>query len=134
MGTAWKTTATFPWMDPKYVGGIENVKTLISLRIYGNKWHVYAGLVLLNPFALDQVHQYATSVSELFKLMIQEKAQEFKERIYQAKKFVFQKVAQQPILLSDSILDQFSLSAIPKELRKPVRFVEKFTHSFFNIK
>ncbi len=96
------------------------MKTLISLRIYGNKWHVYAGLVLLNPFALEQVHQYARSVSELFKLMIQEKEYDFKKRIHEAKQFVFQKVQNQQILLSDSLLDQFSLSAIPKELRKPV--------------
>jgi prephenate dehydrogenase (NADP+) len=120
MGTAWKTASFFPWETPQYVGGIENVKTLMSLRIYGNKWHVYAGLVLLNPYAFAQVHQYAKSVSELFKLMIQEKEDEFRARIHKARDFVFANFERQPILLSDSLLDQFSLSAVPKDKRKPV--------------
>lgn len=119
MGTAWKVSLTFPWETSQYVGGIENVKTLMALRMYGNKWHVYAGLVLLNPFAFAQVHQYSQSVSELFKLMIQEKSEEFRARVYRARDFVFQNFERQPILLSDSLLDQFSLSAIPKEERKP---------------
>ncbi|KAI8902773.1 hypothetical protein BC833DRAFT_572503 [Globomyces pollinis-pini] len=119
MGTAWKTNATFPWENPHYVGGIENVKTLMALRIYGNKWHVYAGLVLLNPYAYAQVHQYAKSVSELFKLMIQEKEEEFRLRVYKARDFVFGKFERHPILLSDSLLDQFSLGAIPKDKRMP---------------
>jgi prephenate dehydrogenase (NADP+) len=96
MGTAWKAAKTFPvliylikWENNKYLGGIDNVKTLIALRIYGNKFHVYSGsfgftvgLVLMNPFAYNQVHQYATSVSELFKMMIQKKEAEFRSRLY----------------------------------------------------
>jgi prephenate dehydrogenase (NADP+) len=93
---------------------------LMTLRIYGNKWHVYAGLVLLNPYALGQVHQYAKSVSELFKLMIQEREDVFRERVYKARDFVFGNFERKPILLSDSLLDQYSLSAIPKEERMPV--------------
>ncbi|KAJ3258094.1 prephenate dehydrogenase (NADP(+)) [Boothiomyces macroporosus] len=116
MGTAWKTNTIFPWENAQYIGGIENAKTLMALRIYGNKWHVYAGLVLLNPYAFGQVQQYAQSVSELFKLMIQEKEKEFRER---ARDFVFQGFDRHPILLSDSLLDQFSLSAVPKTERKP---------------
>lgn len=122
MGTAWKTALTYPWEDPQYIGGIENVKTLMSLRIYGNKWHVYGGLVLLNPYALKQVHQYAKSVSDLFKLMIQEKSEEFVDRVHRARDFVFGNFERAPILLSDSLLDQYSLSAIPKEQRKPVSY------------
>ncbi len=139
MGTAWMTQKTFPWEDPQYLGGIENAKILMTLRIYGSKWHVYAGLALMNPFALKQVEQYAASVSDLFKLMIQEKETEFRSRIYAAKKFVFnvqftdfsvksQKRKREmplgqnlknPILLSDALLDDFSLSAIPLINRKP---------------
>ena len=44
MGTAWKAAKTYPWENEHYVGGIENVKTLIPLRMYGSKWHVYAGI------------------------------------------------------------------------------------------
>jgi prephenate dehydrogenase (NADP+) len=52
MGTTWKTMEKYPvrsiltcqWETLKYVGGIENVKTLMALRIYGSKWHVYGGI------------------------------------------------------------------------------------------
>jgi prephenate dehydrogenase (NADP+) len=81
MGTAWKTRSTFPWENTRYLGGIDNVKVLMALRIYGSKWHVYAGLAILNPSAKSQLMEYAQSVSDLFMLMIQEKHAEFKEKV-----------------------------------------------------
>ncbi|RKO88827.1 6-phosphogluconate dehydrogenase, partial [Blyttiomyces helicus] len=81
MGTTWKVMSQFPWENPSYIGGIENVKTLMTLRIFSNKWHVYAGLAMMNPSAKAQVRQYARSVSDLFKLMIREKEDEFRNRI-----------------------------------------------------
>ncbi|CAB4396908.1 unnamed protein product [Rhizophagus irregularis] len=121
MGTAWKTQRQFPWETPQYVGGIENVKVHMALRIYSNKWHVYAGLAIMNPSAKLQIQQYAQSVSDLFKLMIQEKEIEFRTRVKKAGKFVFGKSSEsrEPILLSDTLLDKFSLSIVPKEKRKP---------------
>ncbi|CAG8454556.1 4039_t:CDS:10 [Ambispora gerdemannii] len=121
MGTAWKTQQQFPWETPQYVGGIENVKVNMALRIYSNKWHVYAGLAIMNPSAKVQVHQYAQSVSDLFKLMIQEKEEEFSKRVKKAGDFIFRKVIgdREPILLSDLYLDKYSLSIVPKEKRKP---------------
>ena len=92
----------------------------MALRIYGSKWHVYAGLAIMNPYAKKQVEQYAKSVSDLFTLMIQEKRDEFTSRIKDAASFVFgTDTSRQPILLSDSILDQFSLSIIPNHQRMP---------------
>jgi hypothetical protein len=35
--------AIYQWETPQYIGGIENVKINMTLRIYSNKWHVYAG-------------------------------------------------------------------------------------------
>ncbi|KAI9106132.1 hypothetical protein DFS34DRAFT_644932 [Phlyctochytrium arcticum] len=119
MGTAWNIQRTYPWENPSYIGGMENVKTLMTLRIYSNKWHVYAGLALLNPSARNQIRQYANSVSELFKLMIQEREEEFRSRILRAASSVFGKLPQRPNLLSDNVMDRFSLSAIPKEKRMP---------------
>jgi hypothetical protein len=55
--------------------------------------------------------------------MIQEKEAEFYQRVMDAKQFVFgdfQDFKAHPILLSDSLLDEFSLSAIPLDQRKPV--------------
>ncbi|SAM04459.1 hypothetical protein [Absidia glauca] len=121
MGSAWKANNQFPWLIPHFVGGIENVKTNVALRIYSNKWHVYAGLAIMNPNAKIQIAQYARSVADLFKLMIQEKEAEFRARIQAANAYVFGGLQKDhvPILLSDEILDEFSLSKMPKAKREP---------------
>ncbi|RUS28262.1 hypothetical protein BC938DRAFT_482089 [Jimgerdemannia flammicorona] len=154
MGTAWKTDGRFPWENPHFVGGIENVKVNVALRIYGNKWHVYAGTVLcmsvlladvddkshpnsaistashfplpqlgiglaiMNPNAKIQISQYAKSVADLFLLMITENEEELVRR---AGEFVFGKANahHESILLSDSLLDEYSLSNVPKDQSKP---------------
>ncbi|KAI7862689.1 hypothetical protein BDF14DRAFT_1852308 [Spinellus fusiger] len=121
MGSAWKENHQFPWLVPRHVGGIENVKVNVTLRIYSNKWHVYAGLAIMNPIAKMQISQYAKSVADLFKLMIQQKEEEFRTRIKNAGDYVFGGLQKDhvPILLSDEILDEFSLSNMPKENRLP---------------
>ncbi|WVQ93897.1 hypothetical protein IAU59_000975 [Kwoniella sp. CBS 9459] len=147
MGTAWRHSAAYPWETTRYVSGVEVVKVNITLRIYSAKWHVYAGLALLNPSAQSQIQQYARSATELFKLMIENREAELSERVWEAREKVFgwskdhdpssstsssslpisslgsgsqsksngstsQHSAadgRQPILLSEDILDQFSL-------------------------
>lgn len=89
MGTAWKNAGFYPWDHGAYSNGIDNVKILTTLRIFSYKAHVYAGLAILNPFARKQVRQYAKSESELFKMMICEQEDKFRERIHAASKFVF---------------------------------------------
>lgn len=118
MGTAWKNAGFYPWENASYSGGIDNIKILLALRIYGGKSHVYAGLALLNPSAKKQIRQYAQSESELFKLILQEDEKVFKERINRAGNFVFGNV-NTPILLDDSRMGEFSLGIIPTEQRKP---------------
>jgi prephenate dehydrogenase (NADP+) len=89
MGTAWKNAGFYPWDHQAYATGIDNVKILTTLRIFSYKPHVYAGLAILNPAARKQVKQYARSESELFKMMICEKEEDFRRRILAAKAFVF---------------------------------------------
>lgn len=116
MGTAWAANKQFPWEINRYVGGIENVKINITLRIYSNKWHVYAGLAILNPAAQQQIRQYAQSVTELFKLMLGGHREELETRIKTAGAAVFKSGAtEHDLLLRDEVLDQFSLSKGPKE-------------------
>ncbi|MBI2629598.1 prephenate dehydrogenase/arogenate dehydrogenase family protein [Candidatus Pacearchaeota archaeon] len=110
MGTAWKNAGVYPWENASYVGGIDNVKILMALRIYGGKSHVYSGLAILNPFAREQVKQYAQSESELFKLMIQEDEQRFRDRIKRSGEFVFGNNDSQ-ILLDDKVMGEFSLGS-----------------------
>jgi len=116
MGTAWVANQQFPWEINRYVGGIENVKVNIMMRIYANKWHVYAGLAILNPAAKAQIRQYAESVTDLFKLMLGGHRDELEHRIKTAGAAVFKRDAQdQNLLLGDDVLDRFSLSKRPKE-------------------
>jgi prephenate dehydrogenase (NADP+) len=120
MGTAWHANEQFPWEISRWVGGIENVKINITLRIYSNKWHVYAGLAILNPAAKKQIRQYAESVTELYKLMIEGKRDELKRRVRAAGAAVFREGTQkQDLLLSDEVLDRFSLSKGTRETSPP---------------
>lgn len=117
MGTAWSSEATYPWEHGYYVKGIETVKVNIMLRIYSNKWHVYAGLAILNPSARVQIDQYARSVTEIFKLMLAADDAALRKRLYNARDAVFGEKEgpdhRTPILLSEDILDRFSLGRRP---------------------
>jgi len=118
MGAAWAANKQFPWELPRYVGGIENVKINITLRIYSNKWHVYAGLAILNPSAKRQIRQYAESVSELYKLMLGGHKEQLRERIWTAGNNVFGVAGEKKkggLLLDDEVLDRFSLGTKPAE-------------------
>lgn len=119
MGAAWSANNQFPWETDRYVGGIENVKQNITLRIYSNKWHVYAGLAIMNPAAKVQIKQYAESVTELFKLMLAGNREELRNRVYTARKAVFgDGDATKKLLLRDELLDQFSLGVLPEKKLK----------------
>lgn len=127
MGTAWRSSNQYPWESERYPGGIETVKINICLRIYSAKWHVYAGLAILNPAAKVQVTQYASSCTDLFKLMVSEREEELVRRVFNARKGVFgwdvdeegtgvsthagSKVERKPILMSDKLLDRFHIAA-----------------------
>ncbi|PIL24357.1 hypothetical protein GSI_14110 [Ganoderma sinense ZZ0214-1] len=139
MGTAWHCSASYPWEHGMYVGGIETVKVNIMLRIYSNQWHVYAGLAILNPSARVQIDQFARSTTEIFKLMLAGDASGLRTRIYAARQKVFGECLplsagdappphpaavangngngngkpRAPILLSEDVLDRFSLGKKP---------------------
>ncbi|KAI8608005.1 Prephenate dehydrogenase-domain-containing protein [Chytriomyces sp. MP71] len=90
MGAAWSTVGVYPWLSDTYKGSlVEEVKVTIAMRIYFAKWHVYAGLAVLNESARGQIQQFAKSARELFELMIQEREKEFSERVMAAAKSVF---------------------------------------------
>lgn len=131
MGTAWFSAKAYPWEQGLYVGGIETAKVNITLRIYSNAWHVYAGLAILNPDARIQIDRFAASATELFKMMLEggtggdEEKKKFKERVEWARQVVFgdmldgggadsAKKRRRPILLSEDVLDRFSLGKRPE--------------------
>ena len=125
MGKAWHANLQFPWEVARYVGGIENVKINLMLRIYAQKWHVYAGLAILNPEAHKQIDQFARSTTELYYLMLEGRADELRRRVYAARDRVFggggdddggddgaPKWGPRPLLRRE-LLDQFSLGDRP---------------------
>ena len=111
MGTAWAANNQFPWEMGRWVGGIENVKMNLTIRIYSSKWHVYAGLAILNPWAKRQIRQYAESVTALFKLMLEGDAVGLTSRVKIAGEAVF---GHRPpeLLLQESVLNQFSIGEL----------------------
>ena len=121
MGTAWASQQSYPWEHGKYVGGIETVKVNIMLRIYANKWHVYAGLAIMNPSARVQIDQFSKSATELFKLMLEGKRSELSDRLRRAREKVFdgddKKEGRPMILLSEDMLNRFSLGGTTPLLR-----------------
>ncbi|ODA81540.1 hypothetical protein RJ55_00039 [Drechmeria coniospora] len=111
MGKAWHANRQFPWELSRYVGGMENVKVNIMLRIYSQKWHVYAGLAILNPEAREQVAQYAKSVTDLYKLMLEGNLDGLRKRVYHARDKVFgpSTTWEKRPLIESSMLSYFSL-------------------------
>ncbi|KAI5867915.1 prephenate dehydrogenase [Durotheca rogersii] len=113
MGKAWHSMRQFPWEGARYVGGIENVKINLTMRIFSQKWHVYAGLAILNPEARKQIDQYAKSVTELYKLMLGGHLDELRDRVLRAKEKVFGREEapkwEDQLLLKDEVLDRFSI-------------------------
>ncbi|KAG6896543.1 hypothetical protein C0992_007539 [Termitomyces sp. T32_za158] len=128
MGTAWASASSYPWEQGLYVGGIETAKVNLVLRIYSNLWHVYAGLAILNPSARIQIDQYAKSATELFKLMLSggsgavDEEAKLRKRIEWSREVVFGRRSKgkskerRPILLSQEVLDRFSLGKMPDSL------------------
>ncbi|KAG6808412.1 hypothetical protein H0H87_012975 [Tephrocybe sp. NHM501043] len=120
MGTAWSCSLSYPWEQGLYVGGIETAKVNLVFRIYSNAWHVYAGLAILNPSARIQIDQYARSATDIFKLMLSggsgsvDDEVKLRKRIEWGREVVFGnrspgKKERRPILLSQEVLDRFSL-------------------------
>ncbi|KAF8624194.1 hypothetical protein AX17_007183 [Amanita inopinata Kibby_2008] len=154
MGTAWASASSYPWEHGLYVGGIETAKVNITLRLYSNAWHVYAGLAILNPSARVQIDQFAKSATELFKLMLaggngtEADRRAFKARVEWGREVVFgdttlsnnvnhpgseaSKKKRWPILLSEDVLDRFSLAKVsPADTDHQANGIPvKYSHSF----
>ncbi|KAJ2617147.1 prephenate dehydrogenase (NADP(+)) [Coemansia sp. RSA 1365] len=120
LGTAWSLQGYHPWLNPQFISGINNVKVAMALRIYASKWHVYAGLAIMNPLARKQLQCYVVSMTTLYKYMIAGKCAEFRDLVYRSADFIFGKDrSHKKILLDDDVLEQLSLSRVSKSQSKP---------------
>jgi len=106
----------FPWENPNHSNGLDNLKMLLTLRIFSYKHHVYAGLAMLNPFAERDVRAYAEVENDLFGMMISGDKKGFRKAILDAKEAIFQNV-RTPLMLNDTLMDNYSL--MPDKDHKP---------------
>ncbi len=117
IATAWMQAGIYPWENPHYGGGLDNIKAAFALRIFSQQYHVYAGLAIMNPYAIKPIEQYFASVKELYELCILGKRGEYKERIMKAVKGVFGSNGAKS-LLDGKNLGEYSLDA-QQEQHKP---------------
>jgi prephenate dehydrogenase (NADP+) len=109
LGTAFMHRRTFPWENSNKISGIDNIKILLTLRIYSYKAHVYAGMAFENPFAAKDVRKFASNQNELFTLMISENKKKFESKVKNAREKVFL-LNQDKVLLNDNLLEEFTLN------------------------
>jgi prephenate dehydrogenase (NADP+) len=109
LGTAFMHRKTFPWESKTKIAGIDNIKILLTLRIYSYKSHVYAGLAFQNPYAAKDVRTFAATQNDLFTFMISENKQKFESKVKKARDKVFLQ-NQDEVLLNDALLEEFTLN------------------------
>lgn len=116
LGTAFMHRKVYPWEDKNQVQGIDNIKLLLTLRIFSYKPHVYSGLAFENPYAIRDVRRFAHIENELFGMMITENKQGLEKRIRKAREQVFAN-REGTRMLDDSLLREYTLN--PGSHHKP---------------
>lgn len=110
IGTSFMHRKIFPWENPLHSNGLDNLKLILTLRIYSYKYHVYAGMAMMNPFAERDVRTYAEVENELFGLMLSEDDEAFRKIVYKARDQFFANQTG-PLMLNDNIMKNYSLSS-----------------------
>lgn len=110
IGTACMHRKNYPWEHALHPNGLDNIKYLMTLRVYSYKAHVYAGLALQNPFAKLDVRTYAEQENELFSLMITGNRSKFTDKINQAIANVFGEKKPQHNLINEELMNHQSLN------------------------
>lgn len=108
IGTAFMHRRVYPWENSTQTNGLDNIKLLLTLRIYSYKSHVYSGLALMNPAARRDVRIYAKSELDLFGAMISENFQKVNKKIREARDQVFRDF-EGKLMLEDSLMSEYSL-------------------------
>ncbi len=88
MGTAWMRVGIFPWNNDVYRDSIDHAKTLMMLRIFHGKTHMYESIAMQNCHAQRQAEQYARSVNELLGMMKSGDERGFRARLEKARSFL----------------------------------------------
>lgn len=116
LGTAFMHRGVYPWEDKSQIQGIDNIKLLLTLRIFSYKSHVYSGLAFENPYAPKDVRRFAKIENELFGLMITENRKLLESRIFKARDKIFSEPIHEK-MIDDSLLKEYTLN--PGSNHKP---------------
>lgn len=116
IGTACMHRKNYPWEHSLHPNGLDNIKYLMTLRVYSYKAHVYAGLALQNPYAKLDVRTYAEQENELFSMMITGNRQKFVDKIHQAIANVFKDKTKGTTLIDEGLMNHQSLNTTKKSL------------------
>jgi prephenate dehydrogenase (NADP+) len=108
IGTSFMHRGVYPWINPLHASGLDNLKMLMTLRIFSYKHHVYAGMALMNPYGKNHVRAYAKAENELFGLMISEEELPFRKLIYDSKEKVFRDYSGQ-LMFNNALLKEYAL-------------------------
>lgn len=109
VGTAFMHRRVFPWENKNQIHGIDNIKMLLTLRIFSYKPHVYSGLAFFNPYAIKDVRKFALAENELFSYMISESKQKLKNKIFKSRDFVFKNRSKE-MMLNDHLMNEYTLN------------------------
>ncbi len=116
IGTSFMHRKIFPWENPLHTSGLDNLKMLLTLRIFSYKHHVYSGMAMLNPYSASDVRAYAESENKIFELMISQEKTALESLIYEAGEAVFGDHKSEP-MLNDALMREYSLN--PSISHKP---------------
>jgi prephenate dehydrogenase (NADP+) len=109
IGTACMHRKDYPWKNSLHPNGLDNLKYLLTLRVYSYKAHVYAGLALQNPYAKLDVRTYAEQENELFSLMITGNRDKYEKKVRGAIERVFRDKSSEN-LFDESLMNHVSLN------------------------
>lgn len=107
LGTAFMHRKVYPWEDKSQIHGLDNIKLLLTMRIFSYKPHVYSGLAFENPFAIKDVRKFAQIEQELFGWMITGNKKKLYAKINQAKQKVFSNTRK---MLDNKLMKEYTLN------------------------
>lgn len=116
IGTACMHRKNYPWEHSLHPNGLDNIKYLMTLRVYSYKAHVYAGLALQNPYAKLDVRTYAEQENELFSMMITGNREKYIDKINRAIANVFADKTPTENLIDEELMNHQSLNVTKNPL------------------
>ncbi|MDE1825308.1 MAG: prephenate dehydrogenase [Candidatus Micrarchaeota archaeon] len=126
MALACTTAGFFPWENRHYIGGLDNIKVLMMQRILGGKAHVYGSLAMDNQFARKQILEYCMQTMSIMNMVRKGDIRRIRETLSKAGDAAF--IPRKMRILDNSVMQEFSLSCIPKEERLGNSNISLFSH------